>query len=137
MFRMFATFNFVCYLSWYMKRILTIFLVLWLPLFMQSAWAMSTHMALQGTRTTIDLKVHQDVVSESCHHYGEKTDTQQVTHRHHCAHCLACAISMASASFDGAPRLYLPEPAQENASSVSAQYFSVHLPAAIKPPIST
>jgi hypothetical protein len=121
-----------------MKRILTIFLMFWLPLFMQSAWAMSTRMALAETENSIGPQVSLDAASEPvpCHGSVAKTDVQPSTHHHHCAHCLACAISMASASFDSAPKLYLSDSTQENTSNLTAQYLSIHLPAAIKPPIS-
>ncbi len=120
-----------------MKRILAIILMLWLPLFMQSAGAMSTRMALQDAQTNVGLQASPDAASEPmpCHGYLAKTNTQPGTHQHHCTHCLACAIATASASFDSAPQFHLPDLTQTISVSVSALYLSVHLAPAIKPPI--
>lgn len=121
-----------------MKRILAIFLMLWLPLFMQSAWAMSTRMLLQEAQTTIGLQASLDADSEPmpCHASTAEAGTHPGVHDSHCTHCLACAIATASASFDAAPQFHLPDLTQENISSISALYLSVYLPAVIKPPIS-
>lgn len=121
----------------FMKRILAIFLMLWLPLFMQSAWAMSTRMALAEAQNSVGLQANLDAASEPmpCHGSAAKTDTQSSVHQHHCTHCVACAIATASASFDNAPQLYLPDLTQEISTSAPALYLSVHLAPAIKPPI--
>ncbi len=126
-----------------MKRILAIFLMLWLPLFMQSAWAMSTRMALADAENSIGLQANQDAASEPVHCHGSvaetspvQTDAQASTHHHHCAHCLACTIASASASFDTAPKFYLPDFTQEISASTLALYLSIHLPAEVEPPIS-
>lgn len=125
-----------------MKRVMTIFLMLWLPLFMQSAWAMSTRMALQEAQASIGLQVNQDAASEPmpCHDSVAETsvaqtDAQPSTHHHHCTHCVACAIATASAGFDTAPQFHLPDLTQEISPGALALYLSIHLAPAIKPPI--
>ncbi len=120
----------------FMKRILMIFLMLYLPLFMQSAWTMSAHMALQNLKALAGLKISHDGVSDSCHHAYEIQDVHEVAHPHHCARCLACVIATSSASFNTAPQFHVPDLMQEISSSRPALYLSIHLPAAIKPPIS-
>ena len=126
-----------------MKRRLAILLIFWLPLFMQSAWAMGTRMAVQDAQTSISLQANLDVASESMHCHGSvdkrsevQTDNQPSRHNHHCAHCLACVIVTSSASFNTVPQFHVPDLIQEISSSTPALYLSIHLPAAIKPPIS-
>jgi hypothetical protein len=110
-----------------MRRILAVILMLWLPLIMQSAWAMSAHMALQEDAGHVQQ-------TSPCHHAALKAHPHQ--RDHHCAHCLACAIVSASASFNHVPSLQLLDSAKEKPSSAIALYFSLHLPTESKPPIS-
>lgn len=126
-----------------MKRFLTLLLMLWLPLFMQSAWAMSTRMTLENMQTDVGRQANQDEASGPAHCHGSvdktsvaQTDAQPSAHHHHCAHCMACTIATASASFDTAPKFYLPDFTQEISSSALALYLSIYLSAEVEPPIS-
>ncbi len=121
-----------------MKRILTIFLMFWLPLFMQSAWAMNSRMALHEAQETVGLQASLDAASKpvDCHESATKADVHSSTHHHHCAHCLACTIATASASFDTAPKFYLTDFTQEISSSALALYLPIYLSAEVEPPIS-
>lgn len=55
--------------------------------------------------------------------------------QHHCNHCVACAVSNASASFDAMPKFVPTASAREVWPSAVVSYRSIYLPPLVKPPI--
>lgn len=131
---MIVTFKFQCYIE-FMKKFLCRFLMLWLPLFMQSAWAMSTHMALDAVAIET---IHIEISSPTDHcHPSKKIATHQKSSNHHqsCGHCVVCAMANASASFRYAFTFSSSYLSQTVPIFFSLDYLSTTLPHAYKPPI--
>ena len=121
-----------------MKKLLCIFLMLWLPLFSAAAAAMSMQMQLTQTET-----VATQAEAMPCHDVATNTDTgvQQPCcgdHEtsHDCFACGVCAFSHASSypALVAAPAF--PHPVSAAPGYLDRVFFSQLYPPALKPPIS-
>jgi len=113
-----------------MKKLICLFLMLWLPLFMASAWAMNMQMQLDST-------AHDVVITHmSCHDDTNQAQGNQAHKTHQCLACGICALANASASFSTAPFLNLTAKLSSAPLPVNVVFSSQDYPPAYKPPIS-
>ncbi len=112
-----------------MKKTLCLILILWLPLFFQSAWAMSTHMLFDEAKLTT---VHI-AKKEQAHHCHQNTSLPKA--HQSCSHCIYCALANATASFDAVPQISHVNLSEALPIWSSISYQSVSLPNSYKPPI--
>lgn len=126
-----------------MRKIITIWLVLWLPLFMATANAMSLEMEFaHSEHTQLHAQVNKHLhtsennfqVHARCHAVHEQGQLPDSQHHgsEHCATCCICALSSAIANLT-LPIVFIP-------SNIRPQLFDVAFtsqdyPPAIKPPI--
>ncbi len=113
-----------------MKRIICLFLMLWLPLFMGSAWAMSMQMALESQH--VQTKHIAVKPSMSCHESSAKTHKNQSDK---CAVCGMCALVNGTANFTTAPILNLTASASPKPPFFYIAFISQDYPPNYKPPI--
>ena len=123
-----------------MKKLICLFLMFWLPLFMGSAWAMNMQMELQNqlpqssnmashTQASADMPQH-------CHMANNKMPDKKTSQPHpKCAACGMCAIANASASFNTVPNFDLPKVSPHAPILFKVAFTSTDLPPNIKPPI--
>ncbi len=110
--------------------------MLWLPLFMASAWAMNMQMALEDQQTQFVYSNH-DIAKPhmSCHEAMNQTQGNQTHKTHQCLACGICALANASASFSTAPFFSLATNQSSAPHVLSVAFFSQDYPPAYKPPI--
>jgi hypothetical protein len=116
-----------------MKKLFCMVLIVWLPLFMGSAWAMSMHMTLenqQAQSAQANTKSHM-----SCHESKNKTQQNQSTKSHQCSVCGMCALVNGTASFNTAPILNLATSQFPTPQYFYAAFTSQDLLPSYKPPI--
>ena len=111
-----------------MKKFLCIFLVVWLPLSMSVAKAMSTQMMLSAQLSS-DKQLSSNT-SESCH-----THIQQYEKSDTCKHCLSCVLAMATATFNDFIVFSTPPKTSTKYLPLESKLVSAQLDSAIKPPI--
>ncbi|MGB7816032.1 MAG: DUF2946 family protein [Methylotenera sp.] len=112
-----------------MKRLICLFLMLWLPLFMASAWAMNMQMQLDST-------AHDVVIMHmSCHDDTNQAQGNQTHKTHQCFACGICALANASASFSTAPFFNLATKPSSAPLPANVVFSSQDYPPAYKPPI--
>jgi hypothetical protein len=110
-----------------MKKLICLFLMLWLPLFMGSAWAMSMQMQLENQQVQMSQKSHM-----SCH---EKSNKNQSTSSHKCAVCGMCALVNGTANFNTAPVLNFATSQFTAPQFFYVAFTSQEYPPSYKPPI--
>jgi hypothetical protein len=129
-----------------MKRFICLFLMLWLPLFTGSAWAMSAQMQFDELQSTLDVS-SQDVSQQEehpCHDMQlashTETPASDATHGKHCnGHdCFACGVCLFATSFTSPALQHVFTPLLSHTKSVSFDetFVSQRYPPALKPPIS-
>jgi len=122
-----------------MKRLICIFLMLWLPLFMGSASAMSMHMALENQSTDLGLLAHSVAkVQGGCHDDAEilpQTQSKSSNQKHQCFACGTCALANSSASFDTIPVFDILSQTSMTPQYFNVAFYSLGHPPVIKPPI--
>lgn len=125
-----------------MKRFICLFLMLWLPLFTGSAWAMSTQMQYDKLQSAMEGS--SQTAETPCHDMQHEADpvpasNEQSQHSHCTGHnCFACGVCIYAGSFTMptlqhvfTPLLSNAKPAQFDETFASQLY-----PPALKPPIS-
>ena len=122
-----------------MKKLLCLFLLLWLPLFSAAAAAMSMqmqlsaapaqaeHMPCHDVSTTQAIPADHDAAQPCC---GDH-DTS-----HNCFACGVCAFSHASSHPTDMAALTLPAPDTSSPGYLARVFSSQLYPPALKPPIS-
>jgi hypothetical protein len=113
-----------------MKKLICLFLMLWLPLFMGSAWAMSMRMQLDNAGKTQVTKS-----SMSCHEVSDKTDKNRSTNSNQCAVCGMCALVNGTANFNTAPVLNFATSQFTAPQFFYVAFTSQEYPPSYKPPI--
>lgn len=124
-----------------MKRLICLFLMLWLPLFTGSAWAMSAQMQFDELQSV--LAVSTQTAETPCHDMQHEAapapvNSEQPQHTHCTGHsCFACSVCIYASSFAMpalqhvfSPLLSYAKPLQYDESFASQLY-----PPALKPPI--
>ena len=124
-----------------MKRFICLFLMLWLPLFTGSAWAMSAQMQYDNLRAVMEAPSQN--AEPSCHEMGHEAASVPVSkepspHAHCKGHnCFACGVCIYASSFAvpvlqhvSTPLLSHTKPFQYDVTFASQLY-----PPALKPPI--
>ena len=120
-----------------MRKAICLFLILWLPLFMGSAWAMNMQMELQNQLPQIaqqSQKMAHNMATNmqmpaSCHmNIASETNKK-------CPTCSMCALAHASASFDTAPNFNVLSTTSLTPPYSAVAFYSQDLPPTIKPPI--
>ncbi|MEQ1598060.1 MAG: hypothetical protein ABL880_01710 [Methylotenera sp.] len=110
-----------------MKRLICLFLMLWFPLFMGSAWAMNMQMQLEKQQVQMSQKS-----SMSCHKSSGKSQQNQT---HKCAVCGMCALVNGAANFNTAPVLNLAFSQSPAPQFFYVAFTSQDYPPSYKPPI--
>ena len=124
-----------------MKRFICLFLMLWLPLFTGSAWAMSAQMQYEKLKSAMEAS--SQTAEPACHDMQHEAVTapvskEQSTHAHCTGHnCFACGVCIYASSFAMpalqhvlTPLLSHAKPFQYDEAFASQRY-----PPALKPPI--
>ena len=121
-----------------MKKLICVFLMVWLPLFMGSAWAMNMQMELQNQlpQVTTNSSVATDMPM-NCHMNMMNSTSGKHSNQPHqkCATCGICAVANASASFNTVPNFDLPVTHSSAPYLLQVAFTSQDLPPTIKPPI--
>lgn len=125
-----------------MKKLLALFMMCWLPLFMSSAWSMDLQMQSQMPQLQETMSAISDMVDMPCHmEMSEAQATDAACDNcpisgdaHNCASCGLCMISLSATQIEhsAAPLNVTPS----NAISLpDLAFFSLDHPPALKPPI--
>lgn len=127
-----------------MKKLMSIFLMLWLPLFMSSAWAMDLQMDSQmqsgmqmqeqSSVSMIDMPCHDMEASIELADTGCKNCSDNTADMAHCASCGLCMISLSATQIELFAASLLATPSSA-ISLPDFALFSQDYPPAIKPPI--
>jgi hypothetical protein len=107
--------------------------MLWLPLFMESAWAMNMQMQLenkQAQTTYVAEKTHMN-----CYENSDKSQQNQKTSSHQCAVCGMCALVNGTANFNTAPVINLASSQSSTPRFFYVAFTSQDYPPSYKPPI--
>ncbi len=120
-----------------MKKVICLFLMLWLPLFMGSAWAMNMQMELQNqlqqvtqqSQTMAHSMITITQMPASCHMSTASEPNKK------CPTCSMCVLANASASFDTAPNFHVLSTTSLTPPYSAVAFYSQDLPPTIKPPI--
>jgi hypothetical protein len=127
--------NEVCYLQ-PMKKLVCLFLMLWLPISAGSAWAMSTQMQVSAAFDTADTAA----MEMPCHDMAiENTDSapEQVPGmKHNCSACGAC-FSVLAAGIPLLPHFSSAALTSRMALPADDQTVSQTYPPALRPPITS
>lgn len=126
--------NEVCYLL-SMKKLICLFLMLWLPISASSAWAMSTQMQLgenfdAPAETMVDMPCHDMATHDS------PASEQEPGLKHNCTACGACFTILAT----GTPSVtYFSSTIVTSRAAPPAndQTISLTYPPALRPPIAS
>lgn len=125
-----------------MKKLLCLFLLVWLPLFSGAAAAMSMQMQLAALQTVADeMPCHESNTDLS---HNPVAASGQADHSccddhetsHNCFACGVCALIHAVANVDAAGQLNLPVTASPAPHFFGRVFSSQLYPPALKPPIS-
>jgi hypothetical protein len=134
-----------------MKRCICLFLMLWLPVFTGSAWAMSTQMQLERVQDTIAQTATMASSEHRCHEMQADANTvdqvdrsmpsgDKPSHGKHCnGHdCFACGVCISATSYTGPAQQDIHTPSLSHANPEQPQrvFASQGYPPALKPPIS-
>jgi hypothetical protein len=113
-----------------MKKLICLFLMFWLPLFMGSAWAMNMQMQLENQQAQFSQKSHM-----SCHESVDKSKKNQSPSSQKCAVCGMCALVNGAANFNSAPVLNLASSQCSTPQFFYVAFTSQDYPPSYKPPI--
>lgn len=129
-----------------MKKLIALFMLCWLPLFMSSAWAMDLQMRTPvSSHQDTSTAMHAHMADMPCHMEVDQIDDVQMnadchdchTHDHNTHKCATCGLCMVSLSATHtAP--FLPDFSITPTNAISmpdAALISLNHPPAIKPPI--
>ena len=129
-----------------MKRSIYLFLMLWLPLFTGSAWAMNAQMQFSKWQSAMQASEAAQAAEHPCHEMQpgqvaeHATQTSNQSHNQHCNghNCFACGVCIYGTNFAApvvqnvfTPLLSHAKPVQFDKVFASQLY-----PPALKPPIS-
>lgn len=128
-----------------MKKLICLFLMLWLPLFTGSAWAMSTQMQLGKLQSAMPESAAEPAAHPPCH---EMQPGEQATHspapstqdhNQHCNghNCFACGVCIYASSYTTpmAQTLFTPLLSHAKPVQFDSVFASQLYPPALKPPI--
>ena len=126
-----------------MKKFLCMFLMLWLPLFTGSAWAMSTQTQLGNLQASIDdtqAAQGAGVAQQPCHGMqAQQAEEQPGHHGKHCSghNCFACGVCIYATNFTSPSPQHFFVPLLTHAKPEPLQlgFASQGYPPALKPPI--
>ena len=117
-----------------MKKLLCLFLLLWLPLFSAAAAAMSMQMQLSAAPAQAEhMPCHE---ASTTHHDAAQPCCDDHNASHNCFACGVCAFSHASSYPVGLAALALPVPDTSSPGYLARVFSSQLYPPALKPPIS-
>ena len=139
-----------------MKKCVCLFLMLWLPVFTGSAWAMSSQMQLERLQDTTvkDTRAQTATMASSehpCHEMQADANTvdqvdrsmpsgDKPSHGKHCnGHdCFACGVCIYATSYTAPTQqdIYTPSLSHANPEQAQTVFASQGYPPALKPPIS-
>lgn len=134
-----------------MKKLICLFLMLWLPLFTGSAWAMSAQMQLDRLHIVAPMTDMKASTAQPCHEMqAEKMASPQARpagasgdeypHGQHCnGHdCFACGVCLYATSYTSPsqPAVFIPALSNANPEQPQQTFASQGYPPALKPPIS-
>jgi len=127
--------NDVCYLQ-PMKKLICLFLLLWLPISASSAWAMSTQMQVDAALGTVEPTSSEMPCHDMAIEHADTSPDQSSGVKHNCSACGACSFAFSAnislpLHFTIAAltsRAFLPA----NDQTVSQTY-----PPALRPPIAS
>jgi hypothetical protein len=119
-----------------MKKLICIFMMIWLPCFMVAANAMSMQMTLKNSLPhTAQIAEH---VQMSCHeglNHSKKSDSKNnPSSSHHCSFCAFCIVGSAIASTHKLKMSHI-KTTNIQPTSFDVAFTSQDYPPAIKPPI--
>jgi len=118
-----------------MKKLLCLFLLLWLPLFSAAAAAMSMQMQLSATSASAEqMPCHDASTSTSDNTKQPCCDDHHASRN--CFVCGVCAFSNAARHLAAVPSLALPAPDTFAPRNLVRIFSSQLYPPALKPPIS-
>ena len=129
-----------------MKKSICLFLMLWLPLFTGSAWAMSTRMQLGNLQASIDdtQAAHvADMPQHPCHEMqAQQADAHAGETAHHSDHCsgsncFACGVCIYATNFTtpSPQHFFAPSLTHAKPEPLQTGFASQGYPPALKPPI--
>lgn len=118
-----------------MKRLICLFLILWLPLFTGAALAMGTQMQVAN-----ELQKIEKAASSPCHDM-QHMDSQKPISRHCNGNCFACGVCAFSCNVTGFMTttfyaVFAPVTVSPTPSLIDLVFSSQLYPPALKPPIS-
>ena len=119
-----------------MKKFICLFLMLWLPISANAAWAMSTQMQMN---TTLDTPT-ETVMDMPCHDMAADNSDTNLNHepgiKHNCSACGACFTVLATGT---ALAVYFASAVLSSRAVLPAddQIVSQTYPPALKPPIAS
>jgi hypothetical protein len=129
-----------------MKKFICLFLMLWLPLFTGSAWAMSTQMQLETLQDIVSVTDATTSSGHPCHEMQSEANTtgqldlHAASHGKHCnGHdCFACGVCIYATSYTAPAQhdIYIPSLSHANPEQAQSVFASQGYPPALKPPIS-
>lgn len=121
-----------------MRKIICLFLMLWLPISAGSAWAMSTQMQLDSAQGATS----EPSADMPCHDMGmmsaDHTDSSDTEHgmKHNCSACGAC-FSVFMAEAPKAAAFAFAAPSSQAALLADDLLVSQTYPPALRPPIAS
>lgn len=119
-----------------MKKLLCLFLLLWLPLFSAAAAAMSMQMQLSATPAQAEnMPCHEASASPTADN-AEQPCCSDHDASHNCFACGVCAFSHASSHLAAVISPALPAPDTSSPGYLARVFSSQLYPPALKPPIS-
>jgi hypothetical protein len=111
----------------FMKKLVSILLMLWLPLSLSYAHATSMQMMLAEEIEAIEATATSD---HHCHQHEVKIHSTG-----HCKHCVSCTLAMANATLKTLPSFHTLPTVAAKYLAIETHLPSFQVPPTIKPPI--